>query len=1040
MADNKEKHASYYYDSYTSDKTIKIPYGVEIIDENLFSSNNNIETVELPPTIKTIGYKAFENCNNLTEITNTDGIQNIDHAAFLNCKKLKGINLPDTLQTIGVSAFLNCSSIVRMIIPGSVKIIDDTSFAHCKSLKDVIIEEGVESIGYRAFKNCPNLKRVIIPSTISKIKSEAFEGCESLEEVITSIIPFINLKLYKDPLFKKNKVTIKILCNTLEEDSFYTDNRFTYRNIISRYIPPNLTIEMDNNQKIKKNRTIFDRNDLLSSAYETTYYKVPYGVEEISSNTFKDYYKLEEVTIPKTVKRIGAGAFEKCKKLKKVNFHEGLEEISNNAFEGCNSLEKIQMPNTLKFIDSLCFKDCSNLREVLLNEGLQYIKSDIFYGCENLKKITIPGSLKSVEGEWFLKVAPLEEVTLAEGIKTIEKNGFYSCRFLKKINFPNSLEVIEKEAFAGCEKLTCVVLPPNLKTIGAYAFLDCENISEISLPKSLLEIQDSAFRNTSIKELVLPINLQTMADNSLSDIYSLETVIVPYNNFQELYKFVQNNKEALYSFYKKRKIKITFKGPKISIREKIKLALQLNIDAYKFEECEAKQQNKKEEFIEEKPPITSYTGDEEIDIIINNIYNKIKYLPPDVKDKIRENVTKILNEYFLAKEELRPNLKDSINNTEVQFDRPMVKKVYIITELESINNSLKGVEQFNDTLKSINYYYYLLKDINPKTIENDSISKDILDILNILSKFPEPYQTTIKEKLETIIIKYKEIIEKEIYTLFDNNPLTNPSSEDYRTNLVNEIGKINTKVTSSLNILKQYLNLKRAFEEKMVEESEKEDILEQIILANNLINILPNGNFKNETINNFEELKRKCIDLIDQEIQTNDNYSLDKYNEITLIIRSRLFTIATEINEYNQQRKIERQKKLLNPTNTSKQEELQKLKNILKRCILLIQGKIDSSLMQNKKDFEGEIVKFYFSVINNKILTEEDKTTILSTLLLDLEKQVDKIEKGEYIPDNNNIKNEIFATIAMLKMNIFNYTSAKEEYDLAFNNGENNKK
>ena len=71
---------------------------------------------------------------------------------------------------------------------------------------------------------------------------------------------------------------------------------------------------------------------------------VPDGVERIGNHWFCEA-EIERITIPASVREIGADAFFECKKLKDVIFEEGsrLEKIGQNCFYSTR-IERIVIP------------------------------------------------------------------------------------------------------------------------------------------------------------------------------------------------------------------------------------------------------------------------------------------------------------------------------------------------------------------------------------------------------------------------------------------------------------------------------------------------------------------------------------------------------------------------------------------------------------------------------------------------------------------------------------------------------------------------
>ena len=100
--------------------------------------------------------------------------------------------------------------------------------------------------------------------------------------------------------------------------------------------------------------------------------------------------------------QVGAGAFERCRSLRKVLLNEGLTRIGAKAFMYCTSLESINIPSTVSKIDDFAFYNCENLREVVMNgDGPHEIGHDdcAFVGCRALERVkfsTISTRLEAV--------------------------------------------------------------------------------------------------------------------------------------------------------------------------------------------------------------------------------------------------------------------------------------------------------------------------------------------------------------------------------------------------------------------------------------------------------------------------------------------------------------------------------------------------------------------------------------------------------------------------------------------------------------------
>jgi hypothetical protein len=115
---------------------------------------------------------------------------------------------------------------------------------------------------------------------------------------------------------------------------------------------------------------------------------IPEGVLEIKNYTFHDCTKLNSVTLPTTLIKIGAFAFTGCS-FTHIELPDNLKEISFNAFMGCSRLVKINIPNSVSYIGGKAFMDCKNLISVSIPQSVEKIGMEAFAYCPNLKTINL---------------------------------------------------------------------------------------------------------------------------------------------------------------------------------------------------------------------------------------------------------------------------------------------------------------------------------------------------------------------------------------------------------------------------------------------------------------------------------------------------------------------------------------------------------------------------------------------------------------------------------------------------------------------------
>lgn len=144
--------------AYTGNSSeIKVPEGIEIIDDAVFYGNNFLTTIELPLSTRTIGYTAFKEMLNLETIILNEGLITIGEAAFELSPNFESIKLPSTLTTIEFMGFQDCESLGEINLPASLTTLGDQAFYSCESLGRVVFNNNTVAIGDSAFDECPNV-------------------------------------------------------------------------------------------------------------------------------------------------------------------------------------------------------------------------------------------------------------------------------------------------------------------------------------------------------------------------------------------------------------------------------------------------------------------------------------------------------------------------------------------------------------------------------------------------------------------------------------------------------------------------------------------------------------------------------------------------------------------------------------------------------------------------------------------------------------------------------------------------------------------
>lgn len=230
-------------------------------------------------------------------------------------------------------------------------------------------------------------------------------------------------------------------------------------------------------------------------------------VREIADSAFEDCSRLQSVTIPSGIKKIGAYAFKNCTALREIYYNAvnadavaekvypfynvGMESLGTTLIVG-KDVESI--PNYFMFSwaedENGNDVDICNLTSIRFEEGsrCESIGERAFYQCRSLKQINLPDSVTDIGGHAFRKTgftefnfgddsnliflrytafckSQLESITLPKSVSHVGHDVFKSCEHLKYVTF---LGTPKKEEFAtkngllfdeNCKSLTDIYVP-----------------------------------------------------------------------------------------------------------------------------------------------------------------------------------------------------------------------------------------------------------------------------------------------------------------------------------------------------------------------------------------------------------------------------------------------------------------------------------------------------------------------------------------------------------------------------------------------------
>ena len=113
----------------------------------------------------------------------------------------------------------------------------------------------------------------------------------------------------------------------------------------------------------------------------------PYTVTALADYGLQDKSSLTSVTLPETVKKIGAHVLRGTG-ITSMLIPNSVDTIEAFAFYGCTALTSVELGNGVKFMGSYTFEACSNLQTVKIGTGMIKMNYSVFKDCPLLTDVT----------------------------------------------------------------------------------------------------------------------------------------------------------------------------------------------------------------------------------------------------------------------------------------------------------------------------------------------------------------------------------------------------------------------------------------------------------------------------------------------------------------------------------------------------------------------------------------------------------------------------------------------------------------------------
>lgn len=219
-------------------------------------------------------------------------------------------------------------------------------------IEEYTVTAGTEILAERAFDGHLNLKSVTLPDGLKKIESLCFSKCEGIEElhIPDSVVeigktPFIDMHSLRSlHLPDKIKTLGFMLLRSLKLEELYIPASVEH---ISEYMTFDHMDRIDKYTVSPENPFFRSENGVIYSKDMTVLVRAPRVVPSVFD-------------VPESVRKIADNAFNGCTKLSEIVLHEGLEYIGTWAFIAC-PLSDVTVPKSVIKIGGNAFEQVRSI-------------------------------------------------------------------------------------------------------------------------------------------------------------------------------------------------------------------------------------------------------------------------------------------------------------------------------------------------------------------------------------------------------------------------------------------------------------------------------------------------------------------------------------------------------------------------------------------------------------------------------------------------------------------------------------------------------
>ncbi|MFR5876399.1 MAG: leucine-rich repeat domain-containing protein, partial [Eubacterium sp.] len=488
-----------------------------ISDYFCYDAITGLKEISFPDTLESLGDYAFYRCTGLTEIdlSNTE-IAKINNCAFYGCTGLTKVVLPQHDVSIGSKAFYCCTNITDLVNSKYLIGVYDYGMYHCTSLGLTDLS-GLVSAGQSAFEGDENLTAELTDITSAGENAFSNTGITSLDCTNSPYLA-LGIKAFG-------------YCKKLETVKLPISANYTFVGSYAFHCSSVSNVEIHNN--------VTTIGEFAFYGTEISDFNMPDNIGNIGQYAFAGCKNLEYIELPESLKTLGTCAFmssgikNAVVRCANVNVSDATQWSNIGLCYGVSG-SKITDYTSNNYLKEYCTKNAISYAtgeetefstDGICQNGKWYVSpipniGNKLYvnvnGKLDINSFTASNGKTMTSGE-LENIYKIMAIEFESGITDIGDDVFYAgdntfMHYQYGLVLPSTLKTIGNNTFRK-STLTELLIPDNVESISKYSFAD-SFIYTLSLSNGLTEIPEGAFYNTRTTEIDIPSNITKLDKKS----------------------------------------------------------------------------------------------------------------------------------------------------------------------------------------------------------------------------------------------------------------------------------------------------------------------------------------------------------------------------------------------------------------------------------------------------------------------------------------------------------------------------------------------